>query len=254
MFAPAKPTMAWPGHANFGSLRDCLGRGGLTVAICLSLSPPPTRNTGVAMKAKPLASSFISEIVHTHTTDGKKICIRSIRPGDEERMRAGIAQLSTQSRYLRFFSVQPMPSDKVIERLVDADGHDHLAWGAIHNDGVNNPAVGAVHAIRSETQDALGEYSVAILDDYQGIGLGRMLTSVLLINCHVQGICTLDIQTLSENHGAIGFIRSIGGELQRWDGGVQDYTLDVKSALATIHIEPEMQGIRDVFAVLGKYL
>lgn len=206
------------------------------------------------MNAKPPASTFISEIVHTHTTDGKSICIRSIRPGDEERMRAGIAQLSTQSRYLRFFSVQPMPSDKVIERLVDADGHDHLAWGAIHNDGADNPAVGAVHAIRSETQQGLGEYSVAVLDDYQGIGLGRVLTTVLLIHCHVEGICKLDIQTLSENHGAISFIRSIGGELQRWEGGVQDYTLDVKSALDAIQAAPEMQSIRDVFCILGKYL
>lgn len=206
------------------------------------------------MNAKPLASSFNSEIVRTHTNDGKAICIRSIHPEDEARIRTGIAQLSTQSRYLRFFSIQPMPSDKVIERLVDADGHHHLAWCAIHTDGADDPAVGAVHAIRSETQASIGEYSVAVLDDYHGIGLGRILTTVLLINCHVEDICKLDIQTLSENHAAISFINSIGGTMVRWGGGVQDYTLDVKSALDAIRAEPGMQGIRDVFTALGKYL
>lgn len=206
------------------------------------------------MISKPSPRTFRSEVIHTRTDDGRSICIRSIRPDDEQRMRTGIAHLSTQSRYLRFFSIQPMPSDKVIERLVDVDGHDHLAWGAIHHNGDDNPAVGAVHAIRSETQEDLGEFSVAVLDAYQGIGLGRMLTTVLLINCHVQDICRLEIQTLSENQAATGFIRSIGAELLRWDGGVQDYALDVKSALDAIRADPGVQGIRDVFAVLGKYL
>lgn len=103
-----------------------------------------------------------------------------------------------------------MPSDSVIRQLVDADGHDHIAWGAIHMNGADNPAIGAVHAIRSAEQDRTGEFSVAVLDDYHGIGLGRMLTAVLLINCCAEQMPQLDIQTLAENQAAIGFIRSIG--------------------------------------------
>jgi GNAT superfamily N-acetyltransferase len=197
---------------------------------------------------------IIDQIIHTTASDGKAICIRSIRNSDAEQMRAGIAQLSTQSRYLRFFSVQPMPSDTVIERLVDADGHEHIAWGAIHMDGADNPAIGAVHAIRSEERDGIGEFSVAIIDDYQGIGIGRMLTAVLLINCQIEGMEMLDIQTLAENQAAIGFIRSIGGELRQWDSGVQDYVLAVKPALDAIRQTSDLQGMKDIFEVFGRYL
>lgn len=200
------------------------------------------------------SGQIIDQIIHTTASDGKSICIRSIRSSDAEQMRAGIAHLSTQSRYLRFFSVQPMPSDSIIRQLVDADGHDHIAWGAIHLDGANNPAIGAVHAIRSTEQDRTGEFSVAILDDYHGIGIGRMLTAVLLINCCAEEMQVLDIQTLSENQAAIGFIRSIGGELRQWDSGVQDYVLEVKPAIAKLRATSDLQGIRDIFAALDRYL
>ncbi|MFN3474153.1 MAG: GNAT family N-acetyltransferase [Blastomonas sp.] len=200
------------------------------------------------------AGKIIDQIIHTTASDGKSICIRSIRSTDAEQMRAGIAHLSTQSRYLRFFSVQPMPSDSVIRQLVDADGHDHIAWGAIHMNGADNPAIGAVHAIRSAEQDRTGEFSVAVLDDYHGIGLGRMLTAVLLINCCAEQMQMLDIQTLAENQAAIGFIRSIGGELRRWDSGVQDYVLEVKPAIAKLRATSDLQGIRDIFAALDRYL
>lgn len=197
---------------------------------------------------------IIDQIIHTTASDGKPICIRSIRSSDAEQMRAGIAQLSTQSRYLRFFSVQPMPSDTIIRRLVDADGHAHIAWGAIHMNGSDNPAIGAVHAIRNEDQDGIGEFSVAVVDDYHGIGIGRMLTLVLLINCRIEGMDLLDIQTLAENHAAIGFIRSIGAELRTWESGVQDYALAVEPALEAIRQTSDLQGISDIFDIFGRYL
>ena len=63
--------------------------------------------------------------------DGRTICIRTVTPKDEERLRAGIARMSPRSRYLRFFSGGASPPDWVIERLLDADGVLHLAWGAL---------------------------------------------------------------------------------------------------------------------------
>ena len=200
------------------------------------------------------SGKIIDQIIHTTANDGKNICIRSIRNTDAEAMRAGIAQLSTQSRYLRFFSVQPMPSDSVIEKLVDADGHEHIAWGAIHMNAADNPAIGAVHAIRSADCGGIGEFSVAIVDDYHGIGLGRMLTTVLLINCKVEQMPVLDIQTLAENQAAISFIRSIGGQLTQWNSGVQDYVLEVAPALDIMRKNTDLQGIRDIFRELDRFL
>lgn len=199
-------------------------------------------------------SELRDEIIETLAEDGKPICIRSVRQSDEPRMREGIARLSKQSRYLRFFSVQPMPSDSVIERLVDVDGHDHIAWGAIHCDGIDNPAVAAVHAIRCDDHPRIGEFSVAVIDDYQGIGLARMLTTVLLIHCEVEAICELDIQTLAENMPANRFILSIGGERQESSAGVISYRLAVRPAIRAIAAAPQLQGIGDIMAALAGYI
>ena len=42
-------------------------------------------------------------VIHTALTDGQPVCLRRITPADGELMRAGIAQMSARSRYLRFF-------------------------------------------------------------------------------------------------------------------------------------------------------
>lgn len=206
------------------------------------------------MMARPGLRELHDEIIHTVTADGKRICLRSIRQSDEERMREGIRRLSEQSRYMRFFSVQPMPSDPVIDRLLEVDGHDHIAWGAIHLDGAGNPAVGAVHAIRSENHPHAGEFSVAVLDDYHGLGLARMLTTVLLIHCEVEAMCELEVQTLAENMPAIRFILSIGAERHESEAGIVTFRLPVRSAIRQISDASGLQGVQDILTALAQYI
>ncbi len=68
-------------------------------------------------------------IINTQLNDSTPICIRAVRKNDEQRLKDGIAKLSPQSRYLRFFSGVERPSQRVIDALIDVDGHDHIAWG-----------------------------------------------------------------------------------------------------------------------------
>lgn len=197
---------------------------------------------------------MIDEIIHTRLEDGTKVCIRSIRPTDELRMREGIERLSAQSRYLRFFSPQRMPSQAVIERLLDADGHRHLAWGAIHSGDHDHPAIGAVHAVRDEADTESAEFSVAIVDAFHGLGLARMLIAVLLVNCRIEGIETLDVQVLSENRAARGLITWLGAERGKAEYSVTEYVLDTGMALDKLRSEEGTPGLRDVFAALAKYI
>lgn len=206
------------------------------------------------MTPQPTTDDLNKVIIHTELENGAEICIRSIRPSDEERMRHGIEQLSIESRYLRFFSGQPMPPDRVIEKLIDVDGHRHIAWGAIHSDAIGSPPMGAVHAIRNNALSQTGEFSVAIVDAYHGLGLARMLTAVLLVNCRVEGITALDVQILSENRAAINLVRSLGGQKCRAEFSVTDYTLDTDIALSRLRAEPGITGLRDVFSALQAYL
>lgn len=196
---------------------------------------------------------IIDEIIHTALDDGTPVCIRSIRETDEALMRQGITQLSSQSRYLRFFSPQPMPSRAVIERLVDADGQAHIAWGAIHAGAAGQVAIGAVHAVRDDASNETAEFSVAIVDAYHGLGLARMLIAVLLVNCRVVGIDTLDVQILSENRAAQGLIASLGARHCGAEYSVSEYVLDTAGALAALRAESDSPGLAKVFAALAGY-
>lgn len=198
-------------------------------------------------------SGIRSAVVHLEVDETHTICIRSIGKDDEGRLREGIAALSPRSRYLRFMSVAPTPPDQVIDRLLDVDGEHHLAWGAIDMNAPDHPAMGAVHAIRSDTSGEV-DMSVAVLDRYQEAGVGTLLTAVLLVDCHAHGIEVLQAQTLAENDAAVRFLFRLGGERLSTSSGVSEFRLEVEPALARLRSNPRSRALSDLFSQLAPYL
>ncbi|WP_174214270.1 GNAT family N-acetyltransferase [Erythrobacter sp. KY5] len=189
--------------------------------------------------------------IHTRLENGNPVCIRTIREDDRELMRAGIAQMSDRSRYLRFFSGARTAPDWVIERLIAADGHDHIAWGAIDTGKDDQPAIGAVHAFRDHEDDDCAEFSVAVLDEYHGLGLGKLLTATILLDAIDEGIAEFEVNMLADNASALDFTRSLGGKIKGHDRGTLEFVLDVKTALARLKAECDPPGMAEVFAAFG---
>lgn len=185
--------------------------------------------------------------ITTRLEDGRQICIRTVSPEDEGRLREGIARMSPRSRYLRFFSGGASPPDWVIERLLDVDGVLHLAWGAIDLDDPEQPAMGVVHAMRADADEPVAEFSVGVVDDYHGLGLGRLLTATLLLDARGQ-LEAISAQVLAENDAARGFIRRLGAEHVAQDGPQAEYRLEIGAALERLRMECEPPGLADVFA------
>jgi GNAT superfamily N-acetyltransferase len=188
--------------------------------------------------------------VHSVLNDGTAVCLRAISRDDEPLLRAGIATLSAESRYLRFFSPAPMPPDHVVERLVDVDGHDHIAWGAICTECEGRPAIGAVHAVRHRADGPIGEYSVAVVDAFHGQGLARMMSAALLIQCRAEGIAELDVHILSENRAAVRLVRALAARWARESAGVAEYRLDVAAGVEALRCDRAARGVQDVFRAL----
>ncbi|WP_237246000.1 GNAT family N-acetyltransferase [Sphingopyxis witflariensis] len=189
-------------------------------------------------------------IVCSVLSDGTVVCLRTITPDDEDLLREGIAKLSAESRYLRFFSPVAQLPDDVIERLVDVDGHDHIAWGAICTECPGQPAIGAVHAVRYRHGGRAGEYSVAVLDEFQGKGLARMMTAALLVQCLAEGLTVLDVHILSENYAATKLVKSLGAIWRTEGAGVAEYLLDVAGAIAVLRADEGARGVQDVLRTL----
>lgn len=191
-------------------------------------------------------------IIDTQLNDGTPICIRTVRRDDEARLRAGIAQLSPHSRYLRFFSGMREPPQRVIDALLDVDGHDHIAWGAIRTDRAEKPALGVVHAFRDEERADRAEFSVAVIDDYHGLGLARLLTATLLHACKAEGLETLSVSILPENAGAIRLTRLLGGHRVEQGGEVAEFDIDIDDALESLRRDGATQGLSAVFDAFEK--
>lgn len=188
--------------------------------------------------------------IETQLSDGRAICLRTIRPSDEAKIRDGISEMSDRSRYLRFFSAFRSPPDSIVKRLSAVDGHDHLGWGAILLDGQNYPPIAASHAIRSDDDATSGELAIAVLDEYQGLGVARSLIAALLIDCMTEDLLSLEMQILAENRAATNLVTMLGAERKAALDSVAHYTLDVRSAVSRLAASPQPKGVADVFAAL----
>lgn len=187
-------------------------------------------------------------IIDTQLNDGTPVCIRMVRSDDEQRLKEGIAQLSPQSRYLRFFSGMREAPQGVIDALVAVDGHDHIAWGALRSDLPEQPALGVVHAFRDEHDPVTAEFSVAVIDAYHGRGLARLLTAVLLLDCQREGLEHLTVHILPENRPALTLARSLGAHNLDQAEGVMRFDIRIADALASIKADTSVPGLAAVFA------
>jgi RimJ/RimL family protein N-acetyltransferase len=179
------------------------------------------------------------------------VCIRRVRRGDEQRLKDGIARLSSQSRYLRFFSGMREAPPQVLRTLASPDGHDHLAWGALRSDCPDTPALGVVHAFRDKDDPDAAEFSVAVVDEYHGRGLARLLTAVLLLDCAREGLDRFTVHILPENRPALALARALGGQGVGYEGGVTVIEIDIANALAALRAETDVPGLAAVFAQFG---
>lgn len=184
--------------------------------------------------------------IETQLADGRAVCLRTIRPSDENRIREGIAEMSDRSRYLRFFSAFREPPESIVKRLSAVDGHDHIGWGAILLDGQDYPPIAAAHAIRLPEKPQHAELAIAVLDDYQGVGLARALIAAVLLDCLEEDLAMLEMQVLSENSAATALIISLGAKREPALDSITHFTLDVAAAVKLIRKMRQPKSIFDV--------
>ncbi len=187
-------------------------------------------------------------MIETVMSDGRPVCLRTIRPSDEGRIREGIMEMSDRSRYLRFFSAFREPPASVVKQLSAVDGHDHIGWGAILLDGDIFPPIGATHAVRLENDPHTAELAIALLDDYHGLGLARMLIAALLFDCANEQLSCLEMQILSENRSAANLVTELGAKRKPANDSVDHYVLDISKALSILKNTAQPDGVRSVIA------
>lgn len=138
----------------------------------------------------------------------RQVEIRPIEPDDRDALAMGFDRLSEQSRYRRFLSPRGALSQAELSYLTEVDHHDHEALVAV--DPKTNEGVGVARFIRSGEDPAVAELAVAVADDWQGQGVGSLLTGELAKRAREEGVMCFTALALAENDAILGLLQDLG--------------------------------------------
>ncbi len=161
-------------------------------------------------------------------TDGTEVRLRLLRAADREKLVAGFRRLSPQSRYRRFFSPMPRLSDRVLRQLMQTDDWNHLAIIAERAAEDADEALGVARYIRLQDAPETAEASVAVIDEMQRKGLGRLLLTTLVEAARERGIHKFRASLLAENEAGKLLLHSLDEHATaRIEDGLRVYELDL---------------------------
>lgn len=140
--------------------------------------------------------------------DGRQVTIRALRPGDREGLLEAVANSSTRSLYRRFFSPKRKFTEAEIAFFLNVDFVEHLALVAIVHDEVRPTIVGGARCI--VVQPGRAEVAFAIVDKYQGRGLGAALMQHLVHVARQAGIKELVAEVLADNSSMMAVFKRSG--------------------------------------------
>ena len=129
--------------------------------------------------------------------DGRAVEIRAQRSEDREGMHAAIARFSSGALYRRFFGVSRQFSEKETDYFLDIDFVNHVALVAVANDAGQPTIVGGARYV--VVQPGQAEVAFAIVDAYQGLGIGSALMRHLATLGREAGLRELIAEVLAEN-------------------------------------------------------
>jgi RimJ/RimL family protein N-acetyltransferase len=127
--------------------------------------------------------------------------LRLVRPQDRDGIIAAFERLSTETRVQRWFYPKLHLSEAEIELLVSPADRDHGAIAAIElgPDGSEQSGIGMARFARSHENPEAAEIAITIVDDWQGLGIGRVLLHRLLALVGEQGYSSVEGRLQAEN-------------------------------------------------------
>jgi RimJ/RimL family protein N-acetyltransferase len=158
--------------------------------------------------------------------DRREVVIRPILAADDHALARAFERLSMKSRQRRFLSPVPSLSARQLRYLTDVDHHGHEALIAF--DASTGDGVGTARYVRLPEDQGTAEVAVTIIDDWQGIGLGRELLGRLAERARQEGVTEFSGIMLAENRPMLRLLERVGDAERRPDG---NGTLEVRVRL-----------------------
>lgn len=156
--------------------------------------------------------------------DGTPVLVRAVEPEDKIRLQDGLSRMSTCSIYRRFArTVSRLTADE-LRYLTEVDQQNHIAWGAVDPSDPHESGLGISRLIRDPHCPTRAEVAIAVVDEYQQLGLGTILLAAMVAQAQTRSIATLRAIVLPDNHVVLAWLSRLGA---RYTGDGAQTTLDL---------------------------
>jgi RimJ/RimL family protein N-acetyltransferase len=156
--------------------------------------------------------------------NGRQVTIRALRAEDRDDFVAAAGRISARSLHRRFFAVRRKFSASEISFFVNVDFVNHVALVAVLSKEGRPTIVGGARYVVVSPGNA--EVAFAILDDYQGQGIGTALMHHLGVIARQAGLREMIAEVLPENAAMLKVLAGSGFPLStKADPGVVHVTL-----------------------------
>jgi acyl-CoA hydrolase/RimJ/RimL family protein N-acetyltransferase len=154
--------------------------------------------------------------------DGRSVFVRPTRTSDTRAMQALFHRLSEEDVRTRFFQKLTSLTDTAAQHLCSVDYEEEMAFAAVVGPSTNERIVAACTYYLSPAS-GLAEVAYMVDPDWQGVGLGSKLHSVLTDYARRHGARGLCADVLATNQGMMRvFERGDHGLTVHTDAGVQE--------------------------------
>src|SRR3954454_23509196 len=158
--------------------------------------------------------------------DGAEVLVRPVRPEDKALFVRGFEHFGEQSRYLRFMGMKKRLSTGELAFFTEIDHRDHDAIGAIHP--VSGDGLGVARAVRLADRPKLAEAAVAVIDAWQGRGLGGVLLRRLTARAIRNGIECFTATLFTNNTSMLHLFERLGPvHVRRIDAGAMQINIEL---------------------------
>ena len=174
---------------------------------------------------KALIASYPAKFVSTRTLrNGTEVVLRPIKAEDEGRYNELFKSLSQESMRFRFFQIMKELSHDVLTRYCNLDYDREIAIVAELKS--TKQVIGAGRVI-AEANGKVGEFAVLVSDQWQGFGLGSLLTDHIVSVAKDMRLESIFAYVLPNNHKMLRLCAKKGFKLE---------TLDEETAKASLSL------------------
>jgi GNAT superfamily N-acetyltransferase len=140
--------------------------------------------------------------------DGSEVLVRPVRPDDKPLLAAAWEGFGEESRYRRFMAAKKQLSTRELAHFTEIDHVDHEAIAAL--DPRTGAGLGVARYLRNAGRPDTAEAAVAVIDDWQGRGLGGVLLRRLCARAKANGIDAFTASLRTDNRSMMRLFQRLG--------------------------------------------